>query len=97
MEINFEELLALCKSGRVNLRSDSRLVEKGDIFVALAGDSIDGTAFIPQAVEKLKEFNRSYDEELVLSEKYKAFEDYLKQTVSGEADGSEICRDCKIF
>ncbi len=38
MEINFEELLALCKSGRVNLRSDSRLVEKGDIFVALAGD-----------------------------------------------------------
>lgn len=52
MEINFEELLALCKSGRVNLRSDSRLVEKGDIFVALAGDSIDGTAFIPQAVER---------------------------------------------
>ena len=51
MEINLEELLALCKSGRVNLRSDSRLVEKGDIFVALAGDSIDGTAFIPQAVE----------------------------------------------
>ncbi len=28
MEINFEELLALCKSGRVNLRSDSALWKK---------------------------------------------------------------------
>lgn len=35
-------------------------------------------------MEKLKEFNWSFDEELVLSEKYKAFECYLKQLVNGE-------------
>ena len=44
----------------------------------------EGDFILKETMEKLKEFNRSYDEELVLSEKYKAFEDYLKQTVSGE-------------
>lgn len=37
-----------------------------------------------ETMEKLKEFNGSFDEELVLSEKYKAFEYYLKQLVNGE-------------
>lgn len=37
-----------------------------------------------ETVQKLSEFNISSDEELVLSEKYKVFKDYLKQTVSGE-------------
>lgn len=37
-----------------------------------------------ETVQKLSEFNISSDEELVLSERYKAFKDYLKQTVSGE-------------
>ena len=40
----------------------------------------EGDFILKETMEKLKEFNRSYDEELVLSEKYKAFEDYLKQT-----------------
>ena len=37
-----------------------------------------------ETVQKLSEFNISADEELVLSERYKAFEDYLQHTVSGE-------------
>lgn len=37
-----------------------------------------------ETVQKLSEFNISSDEKLVLSERYKAFKDYLKQTVSGE-------------
>lgn len=37
-----------------------------------------------ETVQKLSEFNISSDEELVLSERYKVFKDYLKQTVSGE-------------
>lgn len=37
-----------------------------------------------ETVQKLSEFNISSDEELVLSERYKAFKDYLKHTVSGE-------------
>ena len=37
-----------------------------------------------ETVQKLSEFSISSDEELVLSERYKAFKDYLKQTVSGE-------------
>lgn len=52
MEIDIKEIFALCKSGEINVRSDSRLVERGDIFVALSGETIDGNSFIPQAVEK---------------------------------------------
>ena len=37
-----------------------------------------------ETIQKLSEFDISSDVELVLSERYKAFEDYLKQTVSGE-------------
>ena len=37
-----------------------------------------------ETVQKLSEFNISSDEELVLSERYKAFEAYLQYTVSGE-------------
>ena len=37
-----------------------------------------------ETVQKLSEFNISSDEELVLSERYKVFEDYLQHTVSGE-------------
>ena len=37
-----------------------------------------------ETVQKLSEFNISSDEELVLSERYKAFEAYLQHTVSGE-------------
>ena len=37
-----------------------------------------------ETVQKLSEFNISSDDELVLSERYKVFEDYLQHTVSGE-------------
>ena len=37
-----------------------------------------------ETIQKLSEFDISSDAELVLSERYKAFEDYIKQTVSGE-------------
>lgn len=50
MERDFEELLAACHAGRCEVRSDSRQVGPGDIFVAVPGASEDGTRFIPQAV-----------------------------------------------
>lgn len=37
-----------------------------------------------RTVQKLSEFNLSSDGKLLLSERYKVFENYLKQTVSGE-------------
>ncbi len=50
MERDFGELLAACGAGRYEVRSDSRQVRPGDIFVAVPGASEDGTRFIPQAV-----------------------------------------------
>ena len=37
-----------------------------------------------ETIQKLSEFNISSGGELVLSERYKGFKDYLQQTVSGE-------------
>jgi UDP-N-acetylmuramoyl-L-alanyl-D-glutamate--2,6-diaminopimelate ligase len=51
--MNFNELLAL--AGAANppaVRIDSRLVEKGDIFVAIEGTNCDGRDFIEQAVNR---------------------------------------------
>ncbi len=50
MERDFGELLAACGAGRCEVRSDSRQVRPGDIFVAVPGASEDGARFIPQAV-----------------------------------------------
>lgn len=50
MERDFGELLAACRAGRCEVRSDSRQVRPGDIFVAVPGASEDGARFIPQAV-----------------------------------------------
>ena len=48
---DFEGLLELCRKGRAEVRSDSRRVGKGDIFVAVPGVSEDGARFIPAAVK----------------------------------------------
>lgn len=50
MERDFEGLLAACRAGHREVRSDSRRVRPGDIFVAVPGASEDGARFIPQAV-----------------------------------------------
>lgn len=50
MERDFGELLAACRAGHREVRSDSRRVRPGDIFVAVPGASEDGARFIPQAV-----------------------------------------------
>ena len=50
MERAFEELLATVRAGGGEVRSDSRLVRPGDIFVAVPGESVDGSRFIPQAL-----------------------------------------------
>jgi UDP-N-acetylmuramoyl-L-alanyl-D-glutamate--2,6-diaminopimelate ligase len=49
--MNFNELLALVgRSDAPAVRLDSRLVEKGDIFVAIEGTNCDGRDFIEQAL-----------------------------------------------
>ncbi|MDE5879520.1 MAG: UDP-N-acetylmuramoyl-L-alanyl-D-glutamate--2,6-diaminopimelate ligase, partial [Desulfovibrio sp.] len=50
MEWDFEELLALARAGRAEVRSDSRKVTPGDIFVAVPGVNEDGARFIADAV-----------------------------------------------
>lgn len=37
-----------------------------------------------ETMQKLSQFNLSLDERLMLSERYKVFEEYLRQTISGE-------------
>lgn len=48
-ENGWKKLLQLSAS-KVNVRTDSRTVEAGDIFVAIPGPKLDGAKFIPQAV-----------------------------------------------
>lgn len=37
-----------------------------------------------ETMQKLSQFNSSLDERLMFSERYKAFEEHLRQTISGE-------------
>jgi UDP-N-acetylmuramoyl-L-alanyl-D-glutamate--2,6-diaminopimelate ligase len=49
--MTFEELVALVRSrNTLRVRTDSRFVEDGDIFVAVAGTACDGHDFIDQAL-----------------------------------------------
>jgi len=51
--MNFDELLALVRSGNSpRLCDDSRIIEPGDIFVAVKGPNVDGHDFIPQVIAK---------------------------------------------
>lgn len=45
-------LLALMLRSGAKVQTDSRLVQEGDIFVALAGDNFDAHDFLPQVAEK---------------------------------------------
>ncbi len=51
MQRDFAALLETCRRGGVEVRSDSRAVARGDIFVAVPGVNEDGARFIPAAVE----------------------------------------------
>lgn len=51
MQRDFAALLEACRRGGVEVRSDSRAVSRGDIFVAVPGVNEDGARFIPAAVE----------------------------------------------
>lgn len=51
MQRDFAALLETCRRGGVEVRSDSRTVGQGDIFVAVPGVNEDGARFIPAAVE----------------------------------------------
>jgi len=48
--MTFDELLTLVSSGSTGVCADSRLVESGDIFVAVKGTVYDGHDFIDQAL-----------------------------------------------
>ena len=49
--MTFNELLTLVQSeNSINIRTDSRLVKNGDIFVAVKGTAYDGHDFIEQAL-----------------------------------------------
>jgi UDP-N-acetylmuramoyl-L-alanyl-D-glutamate--2,6-diaminopimelate ligase len=51
--MNFDELLKLVRSGNSpRLCDDSRIIEPGDIFVAVKGPDVDGHDFIPQVLAK---------------------------------------------
>ncbi|MGD0552084.1 MAG: UDP-N-acetylmuramoyl-L-alanyl-D-glutamate--2,6-diaminopimelate ligase [Sedimentisphaerales bacterium] len=55
--MNFDELLTLVFSGNSpRLCDDSRIVEPGDIFVAVKGPNVDGHDFIPQVLAKGAKF-----------------------------------------
>jgi UDP-N-acetylmuramoyl-L-alanyl-D-glutamate--2,6-diaminopimelate ligase len=55
--MNFDELLTLVRSGNSpRLCDDSRLIEAGDIFVAVKGPDVDGHYFIPQVLAKGAKF-----------------------------------------
>jgi len=51
--MNFDELLTLVRSGNSpRLCDDSRIIEAGDIFVAVKGPDVNGHDFIPQVLAK---------------------------------------------
>ncbi|MDR2696660.1 MAG: Mur ligase domain-containing protein, partial [Deltaproteobacteria bacterium] len=50
-ELSFAALLDELRTQRLEIRTDSRRVERGDVFVALRGAMHDAAAFIPQALE----------------------------------------------
>ena len=55
--MNFDELLKLVRSGNSpRLCDDSRIIEPGDIFVAVKGPDVDGHDFIPQVLAKGAKF-----------------------------------------
>jgi UDP-N-acetylmuramoyl-L-alanyl-D-glutamate--2,6-diaminopimelate ligase len=55
--MNFDELLMLVRSGNSpRLCDDSRIIEAGDIFVAVKGPDVDGHDFIPQVLAKGAKF-----------------------------------------
>jgi UDP-N-acetylmuramoyl-L-alanyl-D-glutamate--2,6-diaminopimelate ligase len=55
--MNFDELLKLVRSGNSpRLCDDSRIIEAGDIFVAVKGPDVDGHDFIPQVLAKGAKF-----------------------------------------
>ena len=50
-EISFVALLEELRAERLEIRTDSRRVERGDVFVALRGNTNDAAEFIPQAIK----------------------------------------------
>lgn len=50
MDGAFAGLQQSLRSGRAELRSDSRLVGRGDVFVAIPGEKVDGLQFVPDAI-----------------------------------------------
>lgn len=73
----------------LKIKTDSRLVEQGDTFVAIKGYTVDGHDFIENAIEKgakkVVATHGKYDvETIIVSDTEKYLNDYLVKNVSSE-------------
>lgn len=50
--MDFEDLLKLCSAQNINVKDDSRRVEKGDIFIAIPGVNDNGIKYIDDAIKR---------------------------------------------
>lgn len=79
----------------LNIKIDSRKVEKGDIFVAIKGNNVDGHDFIEQAIEKgaskiVCEHGNYEVETLVVEDTNKYLQDYLIKNYKNELEDLKL-------
>ena len=48
----------------LKIKTNSKLVEPGDTFVAIKGNTVDGHQYIEEAIKRLKSFGIKYERKL---------------------------------
>ena len=80
----------------INIKTNSKLIEKGDIFVAIKGENFDGHDYIKEAIEKgakcaiVEHYTNSGIMELKVPDTTKWLEDYLVNTYASEINTLNI-------